>query len=121
MKDARYIYFIQAGNESRPTKIGWARDPMKRLADMQVAVPDHLRLLATVPGTAKDERELHERFSAGWIRGEWFEASTPGLRDLIDGLISAQIAAEIECAQVGREMYERKPFAQESPAQGEIE
>lgn len=74
-----YVYFVQAG-EGGPIKIGIGADPDERLHAMQIGNHAELFLLAAIPGTAAMERELHERFAAGRIRGEWFEASTPGLR-----------------------------------------
>lgn len=74
------IYFIQEG-EDGPIKIGSASDPQVRLGDLQVGNPTELRIVATRAGDARFERYLHRRFVLGRLRGEWFSADTPGLRD----------------------------------------
>jgi hypothetical protein len=53
-------------------KIGWAKDPAKRIRDLQTASPDALELVGSRPGTLRDEADLHRRFRPLRIRGEWF-------------------------------------------------
>lgn len=73
--DRRDVYFIQAG-VSGPIKIGVAGNPMLRLAQLQTSSSEHLRLVATIPGTgAKGEKLLHRRFAAHHQRGEWYRPS----------------------------------------------
>lgn len=70
----RRVYFIQA-EEGGPIKIGVAQDPPKRLAEIQRTCPQKLRILATVPGGAPRERELHSKFADYRLHGEWFQPS----------------------------------------------
>lgn len=63
------VYFIQRGKRG-PIKIGaTARNPAARLADLQTASPEKLRLLGCVRSS---ERYLHELFREHHIAGEWF-------------------------------------------------
>lgn len=64
------VYFIRAGDG--PIKIGIACDLDRRLREIQIHHFDELRVVATVGGGMKLERELHKRFAAHHIRGEWF-------------------------------------------------
>ena len=68
----RYVYFIHAP-ESGVVKIGSAADPEKRLRELQTGCPTPLRLIgrsACPSDTA--EKELHQKFTADRVRGEWF-------------------------------------------------
>lgn len=76
------IYFIQAGADG-PVKIGIASNVTKRFSQLQSSHHEPLALLATLSGGAALERELHRRFAAGCIRGEWFRRDTPGLLELV--------------------------------------
>lgn len=68
-----WIYFLQA--ESGPVKIGIARSPKDRLRQVQTHTHEEVRLIGVMPGNFKIERELHKRFRAFHIRGEWFNFS----------------------------------------------
>lgn len=64
-----YVYLIDSGHT---VKIGYARNPRKRLALLQTGNDEPLRLVAAIPGTKRLERELHELFAGDRVRGEWF-------------------------------------------------
>lgn len=66
-----FVYFIQAGDNG-PVKIGRAKDPVRRLAQIQTGSHDELHLRAIVPGASREERKMHHRFAEARIRGEWF-------------------------------------------------
>lgn len=66
------VYFIQQGTTG-PIKIGHSLDPASRLASLQTAHHERLRILFTEPGGRDDEAALHERFARCRISGEWFE------------------------------------------------
>lgn len=89
-----YVYFVQAGGIAGPVKIGIAADPESRLVDMQIGNHEALVLLAAVPGSAPREKDLHRRFAAGRVRGEWFAWDTPGLAQEIAHAIDEEIAFE---------------------------
>jgi hypothetical protein len=68
------IYFIQAG-EGGPIKIGYSRDALKRIANLQAASPVLLSALAIIPGEIRDEFALHRRLQSERLHGEWFRPS----------------------------------------------
>lgn len=70
--DQDVVYFIQAGMDG-PIKIGFARDPWKRLEELQPGNPYALYLRATLPGGRRTEAKLHQRFAHLRLVGEWFE------------------------------------------------
>jgi hypothetical protein len=78
------VYFVQVG-QGGPIKIGITKGPVeKRLHQLQKANARELRLLATIyDAHPAVEAHLLSEFHSGWIRGEWFKASTPGLLELI--------------------------------------
>lgn len=64
------VYFV--AGEVGAVKIGSARDVNKRLIDLQCGSPITLKVLATVEGGQKREREYHRQFAAHRLHGEWF-------------------------------------------------
>jgi len=77
------VYLIQA--ESGPIKIGRAKRSVveRRLANLQIACWEELRLLGTLVGDSRDEREIQRRMAHLHIRGEWFH-DAPALRALLE-------------------------------------
>lgn len=71
-KDTSRVYFIQRGNDG-PVKIGHSKHPERRLTGLQSASPDPLRLLGTLPGGKAREAELHQKYAAFRLTGEWFK------------------------------------------------
>lgn len=67
-----HIYFIQGGHPEALIKIGWAKNPMKRLKELQAHSPIPLTLLGSRPGTMKQEHELHRKLKHARFHGEWF-------------------------------------------------
>lgn len=72
-----WIYFIQAGSQGA-IKIGWAKDPAKRIRTLQTSQHQKLKMLGAIPGTLKDEQALHRRFADARLNGEWFDRSKVG-------------------------------------------
>lgn len=66
-----FVYFIQSG-DSGPVKIGQARNPLTRIAELQCGNPETLHLRAIVLATNTLERELHYAWKNHAVRGEWF-------------------------------------------------
>lgn len=64
------IYFAQAG--AGAVKIGWTSQPRRRYARMQGDNAQHVRILASVPGSSKLAEQVRQRFKALRIRGQWF-------------------------------------------------
>jgi hypothetical protein len=70
-----YVYFVTCTTSLHyPIKIGWGKHVAGRMVNMQVGNPNLLTVLAAIPGTYRDERNLHARFRHLHIRGEWFRA-----------------------------------------------
>lgn len=65
-----YVYFIEAGDL---VKIGVTKDVTKRLASLQTGSPARLNMIGFIPGTDKEEKELHRKFSSHRSHGEWFK------------------------------------------------
>lgn len=83
-----FIYVIGPRNRDGMVKIGWSKAPKRRLATLQVAHPEKLSLLATVPGTQAQEKTIHWRCRAARKGGEWFIRSNGVevlIRDMRDG------------------------------------
>jgi hypothetical protein len=60
------------------TRDAWQRlsdNVERRLVELQCSSPYPLRIVATIDGTVTLERELHERFVADRMTGEWFRPS----------------------------------------------
>lgn len=70
------VYFIQDAR-THAIKIGFTDgDAADRAADLQTGNPGELVVLAVVAGgTRADEAELHRRFAADRVAGEWFRPS----------------------------------------------
>lgn len=74
LPEERWIYFIQ-GLPRGPIKIGSTHDVKRRVADLQTGHPWKLRILGVCRGDIRLELELHERFAASRLHGEWFSPS----------------------------------------------
>lgn len=69
------VYFVEA-KLSGKIKIGVTSGLGKRLRNLINGSPIKLRLIGTIPGTYRDEQDLHLRFAKYRKHGEWFSAST---------------------------------------------
>lgn len=74
------IYFLRSGPH---IKIGWTSNLNKR---MRAHAPDSV-LLATCPGTRKDENRLHRRFAVHRTHGREWYALVPPLLEHIKGVV----------------------------------
>lgn len=63
------IYFIRSG---KYVKIGYSKNPKKRLDELQTGNPEKLKLIAVMQGNLQTEKSLHDLYSNKRIRGEWF-------------------------------------------------
>jgi hypothetical protein len=85
------LYFIECQCAERHIKIGVSSNIKVRLVNMRAHCPYDLRLLKAVVAGAHLEIELHQRFAADRVRGEWFRR-TPELLAYIDSLPSNEPA-----------------------------
>jgi len=65
------VYFIQHGMDGA-IKIGRARNPAGRRADLQTGTPERLVVLGSFTGGEFVEAQLHAEFAEDRISGEWF-------------------------------------------------
>lgn len=76
------VYFCQQGADG-PVKIGFSRDPARRLLDLSTSTPFQLDMRAVyAPGTDALESAYHLFFNIEWIRGEWFHPTRRLLREV---------------------------------------
>lgn len=67
------VYFIRVRRDNGPLKIGYTKGLRNRLSEFRSSNPDEIELLGFWEGaTPYDERELHDRYAAFRIRGEWY-------------------------------------------------
>ena len=95
------VYFLQCTDTLR-IKIGFSTDTKRRVEDINKAASTRVVLLCAVPGTADDERELHQRFRDSRVNHiqsrEWFLA-TPDLVRHIEAL-GGTVGTEPEDAEM---------------------
>jgi len=80
-KKTHYLYFIQLENTG-PIKIGLAKNPNRRLIQLQTANPYKLNLLYFFPSCKTDEDGLHYLLRAYRLEGEWFLPSKKVLAEI---------------------------------------
>lgn len=66
------IYFIQVG-ENGLIKIGYSRNPDKRLETIQSNNHEILNPLGKIPGSLQREKEIHDDLKEFRHKGEWFK------------------------------------------------
>ncbi len=71
IKGSDFLYFIQS-NKTGLIKIGRAKNPHKRIRELQTGNGEELRLIAYFKGWAWRERDLHELLKDFRLHGEWF-------------------------------------------------
>lgn len=106
MKPGTYVYFIQAGDERGPVKIGYSCDVEKRLESLQTGNHLSCRVIAKFPhaDAPEIERKLHSRFANQRLEGEWFSWS-----DRIGDLIAAWSLLKLGPATTHDERIAREP------------
>jgi hypothetical protein len=96
------VYFALSGRE---VKIGLAKNPPQRIAEMRVARPD-IRLLGDIPGDREAERKFQNYFPKERIGGEWFRLTRKVEGALNNLLVSNK---EAHAPTVPRKLVQRKP------------
>ena len=70
-----FLYFVE-DPASDAVKIGWTVNSVRRrLSQLQTGNPNPLNLLGIIKGPKKLEDEWQDKFSASFIRGDWFNDS----------------------------------------------
>lgn len=76
-----HLYIIQSSHRG-VIKIGRSYDPEKRLSELQVGSPFHLRLIGIVQNAGDREKEIHAILVKHRVRqknGEWFTEDAIGM------------------------------------------
>jgi hypothetical protein len=80
-----FVYAIYCPNKNE-VKIGYATDPLKRLASLQTGTTDRLDVLLTFVGGIVEEKKLHDKLSNYRIGGEWFSYNKKVREELLDAV-----------------------------------
>lgn len=65
-----FIYAIS--NSAGAVKVGWSKNPIRRVAAVQIGSLSKCVLVGKAPGSKAEERAIHDRFASYRIYGEWF-------------------------------------------------
>lgn len=84
-----FVYFLRCGEF---VKVGYSRQPKKRLATLQTATPHDVELLGRLPGTMAQERAVHRCLQHLHHRNEWFRMSDDIIALIREGLPSVDTA-----------------------------
>lgn len=83
MSAATFVYFIAPIGGGR-IKIGCSASPVKRLGELAAWSPTPLEILATAPGSLRDEAQIHNLVKESWSHKEWFNPSAEIWRIISD-------------------------------------
>jgi len=72
MIEEAMIYVLYCHSEPAFLKIGHTKTFKKRLSALQIGCPFKLTPMAIIPGTERDEKEIHEKLIFHRHTGEWF-------------------------------------------------
>lgn len=87
------VYLVS--NEAGHVKVGVAKDVARRLTNLQIASSTDLTLVLAMPGGPGLEREIHTRWAAARLRGEWFRV-TPEIAAEIDAFRACAVPVDVE-------------------------
>src|SRR3954452_12978050 len=71
INEGPFVYFVREGAEG-PIKIGFAHDPIERVAALQCGNHRELRIVGLILAADAHEGQLHRHWAAARVRGEWF-------------------------------------------------
>lgn len=76
-----FVYLIH-DTQTNCYKIGLSKNPSKRLSSLQTATPNKLVLLHEIETSRMSslEKELHYKFQANHLNGEWYALSDNDIR-----------------------------------------
>jgi len=69
-----FVYCIR-NDAAGAVKIGFSKNPMRRIKQLQTASPSRLRLVGMLESAQAFETALHEEYAHRRISGEWFDDS----------------------------------------------
>lgn len=65
-----YVYAIE--NQDGLVKLGWSKDPLRRLVKINSDTSSRCKLVGFVRGTREQEAELHRICADECVHGEWY-------------------------------------------------
>ena len=89
------VYFVQ-NTETKKIKIGITKNLKSRLSALQTSTAEKLEVIGTMSGGEPLEKELHERFAADRLSGEWFNDSIEIYRFLFDSYFNGNLWINID-------------------------
>jgi hypothetical protein len=104
------IYFIEAVGLN-VVKIGFAKDIAERMRKLRVGCPAPLRLLGTLPGGIREERDLHCTLAKHQAHGEWFRRCPE-----LDAILATIEPSDIAPAKAGHRPFDDPRTAAEIAA-----
>lgn len=111
----RCIVYLLEVPEIGCMKIGLSDDPKRRMLALQTAMPFEVRWIGgiaceTTADAKRIEGELHSKFSATRLRGEWFRASERIYDEFRRNgcVVSEQSAAELDAEDEAAERKRRR-------------
>ena len=69
MHEDGFVYFLLTQDYSY-MKVGFSKDPHKRLSQAQVDCPIELSIYHTIPGTKETEKSIQMSLGKHWERGQ---------------------------------------------------
>lgn len=82
---AGFVYFIRSGDR---VKIGFTtHDPRERLRELQTGNPTRLELLGAAWASMHAEQQLHRRYAAQRVGGEWFDLTDAHVTEAMGELL----------------------------------
>ena len=100
------IYFILE-EENNVIKIGYSKNVVSRLRQLQTSIPYQLRLLGKIEGTTKEERRIHEYLNPYRMKGEWFDYKIKMVQASVAHLISSN-SVEFSLIQIEEAIVRKK-------------
>lgn len=72
-RDKPWLYFIQEGGDDGLVKVGLAKNPRRRVGELQTGNGRKLRIIAAMPDADEHiEAMVHGKLRQGWCSGEWY-------------------------------------------------
>jgi len=110
-----YVYAIRA-TATHHFKIGYTKDPARRLKALQVGAPFPLEIFGIwIVPSQNIERQIHKKFGAFRTQGEWFDMTEEHIQDFLSYMqsyIKTQpgLAQTTACIACSTQPPSNKPF-----------
>ena len=93
------VYILRAG-AAPIVKIGWARNAVQRVKNLQTGHHERLRIIRLIDGPRSIEHWMQEHFADRCITGEWFRFCREMLTVAPDGAVPAEARPPMSPAKV---------------------